>query len=727
MRIYHRLIHIRDQKERHEEIPDEIASHPVFLLTTRFRLHIQTRSAPITKTSRLIVDAEGMQIFADLAAVLRTQNNVVMIYLVACIMERLFGKDTIEDIELIRGDLTLPEIIDGVSRPAVEDSQTPSGTELINGAPLGRPVSAVADLIGATRKPAATRSAIGMHARPSDSAPQTSTGQVQSAFSTLVPSNTFTKVTSAFGGNVFGPVFPSPSPQSVFGPSSFPSSISPSTTSSAPVTPPSAPLVSSSAKIPPSIFGHPATNPPPNSAETSVADDLPAASSAYVSSNADIRLSVAGKDSLSSPIPEPPSAALAEEPTSRTTLNPAAPAFVSTGLFSPDTKSSPSFTRLQGSTAPLIVVPTVSQIPTNSVSHSPGSTLPTIASSPSPSQHSRVTSSQTKEPRIVERRQTLWDLPSTTPASLANIPSVNSHHTAGAPPSWSPTNPPLLNKPSPLALPPTPTARWFDPSSYPETLTKANGTSLSLRKQSLGLSALQVPEAVSSAEILSPLSLSTPKTAAPYTADNASPTTLPRSSEPTASTSHLLVEHSRSLADITGRQGHSDVDLKTVATEFSRRGLAVRACFRLWKKRTIDRAAWAEACLRSDVYQEKMQRHRLSSSTSSLPDRLPHSNLKKRRISANAAPVSASHGRYRKRTSDQYKPPVNDDTLTKRLKEVGLLEFLHCHTHELSICRITKSINGVGPEDHSCTQYALLSNKHSKKTRCLRSGAFGFP
>ena len=117
MRVYHRLIHIRDQKERHEDIPEEIATHPVFQLTTKFRLHVQAKSAPISKTSRLLVDAAGMQIFAQLAAVLRDQNNVVMIYLVACIMERLFGKDTIEDIEAIRGDLTLPEIIDGISKP----------------------------------------------------------------------------------------------------------------------------------------------------------------------------------------------------------------------------------------------------------------------------------------------------------------------------------------------------------------------------------------------------------------------------------------------------------------------------------------------------------------------------------------------------------------------------------------------------------------------------------
>jgi len=63
----------------------------------------------------LIVTEEGMQIFARLAAVLNEQGSMVMVYLVACILEWHFGKDTIEDIEGLKGDLTIPDIIDGVS------------------------------------------------------------------------------------------------------------------------------------------------------------------------------------------------------------------------------------------------------------------------------------------------------------------------------------------------------------------------------------------------------------------------------------------------------------------------------------------------------------------------------------------------------------------------------------------------------------------------------------
>ena len=114
MRIYHRLIHIRDQRERHDDIPPAILNHPVFLLTTKFRQHVQAKSSPITKISPLVVLEEGMLQFAELAALLREQGNRVMVYLVACILERLFGKDTIEDMESIRAGIPIPDIIDGV-------------------------------------------------------------------------------------------------------------------------------------------------------------------------------------------------------------------------------------------------------------------------------------------------------------------------------------------------------------------------------------------------------------------------------------------------------------------------------------------------------------------------------------------------------------------------------------------------------------------------------------
>ncbi|KAG1782198.1 SAC3/GANP/Nin1/mts3/eIF-3 p25 family-domain-containing protein [Suillus placidus] len=115
MRVYHRLIHIRDQKERQEDIPSFILEHPVFKLTTKFRLLVQAKSAPIGRSSPLSVDNQALGVFNELIIVLQGEGNYAMIYLVACIIEHLFGTDTVDDIESLRENLTISDIIDGSS------------------------------------------------------------------------------------------------------------------------------------------------------------------------------------------------------------------------------------------------------------------------------------------------------------------------------------------------------------------------------------------------------------------------------------------------------------------------------------------------------------------------------------------------------------------------------------------------------------------------------------
>lgn len=124
MRVYHRLIHIRDQKERQEDIPSFILEHPVFKLTTKFRLLVQAKSAPIGRSSPLSVDNEALGVFNELIIVLQGEGNYAMIYLVACIIEHLFGTDTVDDIESLRENLTLSDIIDGSSAVVDEHHDT---------------------------------------------------------------------------------------------------------------------------------------------------------------------------------------------------------------------------------------------------------------------------------------------------------------------------------------------------------------------------------------------------------------------------------------------------------------------------------------------------------------------------------------------------------------------------------------------------------------------------
>ncbi|KAK1222339.1 actin cytoskeleton and mitosis protein [Marasmius sp. AFHP31] len=120
MRIYHRLIHIRDQVERHESIPSYITQNPAYKLTNEFRTQVQKVSTPITKVSKLKVDARAMEIFGELAGTLResgdgTGGNRVIIYLVACLLESLFGSEAIDDIESLRDGMEDWELIDGGS------------------------------------------------------------------------------------------------------------------------------------------------------------------------------------------------------------------------------------------------------------------------------------------------------------------------------------------------------------------------------------------------------------------------------------------------------------------------------------------------------------------------------------------------------------------------------------------------------------------------------------
>ena len=237
MRVYHRLIHIRDQKERHEDIPESITSHPVFKLTTQFRLHVQQKSAPISKTSRLIVAEEGMQIFGQLVTVLSEQGNRVMVYLVACLLERLFGTDTIDDIEGIRADLSISDIIDGTTshgeiREVQEDEDEDEDVELDDELGVDEDLedgdeyeNAEAEYVApqptapVLLKPSAT------FAQPPSALPTTSSvfstlpkpaPVAAGAFAGLVSSPNVFGTQSAFGTSVFPPVTANSS-QSTFG------------------------------------------------------------------------------------------------------------------------------------------------------------------------------------------------------------------------------------------------------------------------------------------------------------------------------------------------------------------------------------------------------------------------------------------------------------------------------------------------------------------------------
>lgn len=106
-----------------------------------------------------------------------------------------------------------------------------------------------------------------------------------------------------------------------------------------------------------------------------------------------------------------------------------------------------------------------------------------------------------------------------------------------------------------------------------------------------------------------------------------------------------------------------------MASEFLRKSSSVKKYFKLWMKKATDHAIYTEALRRSETYKEKIHRHRLSSSVSSIEDKERPSEAKKRRMSSSSTPEPVSGKRSRRRISSDYRPPVSDEELARRLKE----------------------------------------------------------
>ncbi|KAJ7802394.1 hypothetical protein B0H14DRAFT_2244606, partial [Mycena olivaceomarginata] len=101
MRVYHRLIHIRDERTRPEAVPlvREVAEHLMYELVTSFRVHVQERSRLMTKVSQLWRGRGGQAHGWGDAGNGGCGGREEDVVLVACILERLLGKGTAEDLE----------------------------------------------------------------------------------------------------------------------------------------------------------------------------------------------------------------------------------------------------------------------------------------------------------------------------------------------------------------------------------------------------------------------------------------------------------------------------------------------------------------------------------------------------------------------------------------------------------------------------------------------------
>ncbi|KAI0315681.1 SAC3/GANP/Nin1/mts3/eIF-3 p25 family-domain-containing protein [Amylostereum chailletii] len=681
MRIYHRLIHIRDQRERHDNIPSSIVSHPVFLLTTKFRQHVQKKSSPISKNSTLVVDSEAMEIFGELATVLSQQGSTVMVYLVACILERLFGKDTIDDIEGIRRNMAIPDMIDGV----FTDETTGEGETDVYSASIEDGFLSQEE--GETQEPVMNVNAIKQlndgafkAPPPSTSTPMSSfppssssnPAPVASAFSGLVSKpNPFGGTTSAFGGvggtpfggsgSAFGLSASTPTPNvSPFGGAgktdAFGRPISAFGASNGP-----AQATTSLASAPP-LFSDSTTVP-----STSSSPDTGLGTSAFMPSNSSTGPSTSF--GLGSKPPTP----FGTFPTPSNGFNPPSVRASSPPKASifpkPLNPQAPSFTpfAIPGSSSPPVSNPTEPAAPA-------GVPLPTPFSRPTLPPLTTTPPSLTRTPTLV-----LPDPGTTSP--------VKTQFTQDSPLF----DPPALSKPHPISLPPTPTA-----SSYASPVKGKSAQTLFGWPSQQSFS--------NNPDILSPLSL-TPRSSftqgaqstpsKPYSlaaipaslSRRPSAVDLPLPSSPLKSeilpASHGVNGSSKGkeqvMDDIAGLAPTSPVvngrgkgkervvdkaALVKQASAFACRTTLVKNIFRAWAKKAADSAAYSKAVRRSTEYSKRIQHERLTTSTS-VP--MAVDGRKKRDIFASVG--TAPSRRVRRRISNKYAPPRTDEELARRLKE----------------------------------------------------------
>ncbi|KAG5641628.1 hypothetical protein DXG03_004564 [Asterophora parasitica] len=635
MRVYHRLIHIRDQKERHEDIPDQILSNPVFKLTTDFRIHVQRKSEPISKNSPLVVDAVGMQIFGRLANVLREQGSAVMVYLVACILEHLFGTDAIDDIESIRGDLSIPNLIDGISSPMEKcEDQVEGDEDMYDELLTEDEQQATLDAVPTPTKPGAINTTSSPFGSPPVAEPQmVLPPPAASAFSTISTTP-----------NVFG----SPSP---FGMSTFPTSATPALgvpakyvfeTSSA-----GSPEASTSTGAAPlNVFGTglsfaPTPQPPPPPTFPSAPTKQPTifSLSAKTTPSNFTSLSptampnkVPSSSSLTPPPAKTPFGEFSLFGTSGSLLkasqsietrlperNPTATSYMKTAPFA----SSSSFASI-----PVGEIFLRSSNPSPSP-HPPDNNTP---STPAPPPLTSTSSSFSNPPRISPPTS---GRTSTTPPVLPKINTDTTSTPFHCQP-LTPTLPPPLPRQQPISLPSTPVL-----STPPNPL-------LTFRKDSLA-----TPIASSSQDILSPLVMPSPTTSGrfhgfPFHGKGSSKG---NALQPAPPPNGQGKSRARSPLD--------EEALRNKASQFAQRSTLVRSYFRRWYERIVEHGAWLEACQQSDAYREKIKQQS------------PAHFDKKRRISAGPGTIVELplKKRARRRVSSDYHPPRTDEELARRFKK----------------------------------------------------------
>lgn len=118
---------------------------------------------------------------------------------------------------------------------------------------------------------------------------------------------------------------------------------------------------------------------------------------------------------------------------------------------------------------------------------------------------------------------------------------------------------------------------------------------------------------------------------------------------------------------VNGKTKQFGVESDSKALEFSKRSVVVASCFKRWRDRATDQAAWIEACRRSDAYSQKVQRQKMSET--------PPPTKRQRMSSEGSTPSTYKQRRVKKRVVDSHKPRT-DEELAHRFEQVQAQPYL---------------------------------------------------
>jgi hypothetical protein len=608
-----------------------------------------------------------------------------MVYLVACILERLFGKDTIEDIEAIRDGVSFPDIIDGVLAHDEVGAADPEQNDYDEEEAFLREDQPIIEEPEEPSEP--------QH-QPQPLKPS-ATEWLTNSFG-VKPSPSAMLGTSSSSTSVFG-TSPAPAPVSAFG---SPIPAAPKTaTPSAPASVPPEGTAFANLKTTPNVFGN-------RSFGASSAFGASGSSSSAFGQNSASPFgsspSVPGASGSTEVLPTLRDSVKANttaasgqwhDQASASVLNPKAPAFSLGQTFGTPSSTTSVQTETKSTTRIFSSSPPFPKSSTSTTTTPTRPILPPINTSP----HTSVSSSSRPSVNLSTSQSAPSLNRSTKHLPIVRQPTITdgfrpSAHSGTSEASTTPQQPPPP-KMQPISLPGTPTGTSFSPTkqkssnnlfgwpsvqssnSEPEILSplviSAKNSFISLPSPPISArpslskfpSVVESPTTTEQPGPSQPQSMAvehllSPKAAAKIGTSLPSPQDVEMAS-PTAAPTAGPMRNGKSKGK--GKAPAVDTEeLEARASAFARTSAVVRDALKRWSAKASEQVSYNKAVRRSDAYTG--QRTKRRQETRSQLDAEPEAKR-------------PAKTRVRRRVSAKYTPPQTDAELARRLKEVSGIYF----------------------------------------------------